>query len=122
MKRIGLILMLIVSLAACSAPSAYHKITAAKAKMMMSEENVIILDVRTLEEYNQGHIENAILIPNESIGSIQPSLLPNKDALILVYCRSGNRSKQAADKLVSLGYTKIYDFGGIIDWSYGLVK
>ncbi len=122
MKRIGMILMVIASLAACSTSSAYHKITAAKAKSMMSDETVVIVDVRTLDEYNEGHIKNAILIPNESIGTTQPSLLPNKDAVILVYCRSGNRSKQAADKLVSLGYTKIYDFGGIIDWSYGLVK
>jgi len=122
MKKSLLLLLLALSLVACSASSAYHKISAAKAKSMMDEGNVIIVDVRTLEEYNEGHIANAILIPNETIGSTQPSLLPNKDAVILVYCRSGNRSKQAADKLVKLGYTKIYDFGGIIDWTYGVVN
>lgn len=120
MRKLGLMIALL-SLSACSS-SAYHKISAEKAKTMMEQETVIIVDVRTLEEYNEGHIAKAILIPNETIGSTQPSQLPDKDALILVYCRSGNRSKQAAEKLVAMGYTKIYDFGGIIDWTYGIEK
>lgn len=120
MKKLGLLIALL-SLSACTG-SSVHKISAEKAKAMMDQDNVIIVDVRTAAEYNEGHIANAILIPNESIGSTPPSLLPDKDATILVYCRSGNRSKQASDKLAAMGYTKIYDFGGIIDWTYGIEK
>ena len=120
MKKNLLILSLVLLALSACASSAYHKISASKAKTMMEEGGVIIVDVRTQAEYDEGHIANAILIPNETIGSTQPSLLPDKDAVILVYCRSGNRSKQAADKLVAMGYTKVYDFGGIIDWPYGL--
>ena len=108
-------------MSACTSESSYHKISAQEAKEMMESQDVIIVDVRTQEEYNEGYIENAILIPNESI-SEAPRELPDKDAIILVYCRSGNRSKQAADKLVALGYTNIYDFGGIIDWPYEIVE
>jgi len=122
MKNILLGTLLIsMTLAACSA-SAYQKISASKAKDMMDKGNVIIVDVRTQAEFDEGHIQDAILIPNETISNQQPTLLPNKDAVILIYCRSGNRSKQAADKLVAMGYTKVYDFGGVIDWTYGLVK
>ena len=86
--------------------------------MMMEEEtDYIVLDVRTPEEYAQSHIPNAINIPNEIIGSEEIEELPNKNQLILVYCRSGNRSKQASEKLAALGYTKIYEFGGINDWT-----
>jgi len=120
-KQSFIVLIGLLVLSAC-ASSSYHKISASKAKSMMEDSNVIIVDVRTLEEYNEGHIAGAILIPNESISSVQPAQLPDKDAVILIYCRSGNRSKQAADKLVAMGYTKIYDFGGIIDWTYGTVK
>ena len=84
--------------------------------MMAEEENYIILDVRTEAEYAERHIPNAINIPNESIGSEEIPDLPDKDQLILVYCRSGNRSKQAAEKLAALGYTNIVEFGGINDW------
>lgn len=84
--------------------------------MMENEENYIILDVRTAEEFAEKHIPNAINIPNETIGSEELTELPDKNQLILVYCRSGNRSKQASEKLVALGYTNIYEFGGIIDW------
>lgn len=123
MKKISLIIMIMgLVLSACASTSGYHKISASKAKSMMDDGNVIIVDVRTAEEYNEGHIAQAILIPNESISTSQPSSLPDKDAVILIYCRSGNRSKQAADKLVAMGYTKIYDFGGIIDWTYGTVN
>ena len=85
-------------------------------EMMHKEEGYIILDVRTEQEYAAGHIPGAIVIPNETIGAQEIPQLPDKDQLIMVYCRSGNRSKQASDKLVKLGYTNIVEFGGIIDW------
>lgn len=107
-------------MSACTPESSYHKISAEEAKQMMDTQAVIIVDVRTLEEYNAGHIENAILIPNESIAS-EPSELNDKDATILVYCRSGSRSRAASDTLVELGYKNVYDFGGIIDWPFEIV-
>ncbi len=99
----------------------YHAISAAKAKKMMEEQNVVVVDVRTADEYAQGHVQSAILLPNESIGSEMPMELPDKDATILVYCRSGRRSKEAAGKLLDLGYRNVYDFGGINDWPYDVV-
>jgi len=102
--------------------SDYKKITAEDAKNRMDEnKDVIVVDVRTLDEYSEGHIEGAILIPNETITDTPPELLPDLDAEILIYCRSGNRSQQAAEKLIGLGYTNVYDFGGIIDWPYETV-
>ena len=77
---------------------------------------------RAREEYDGGHIENAVLVPNESIGSEMPEALPDKEATLLIYCRSGRRSKDAAQKLLALGYQSVYDFGGVIDWPYELVK
>lgn len=122
MKKAITLIALITLLAACSsAKSSPTKISATEAKEMMESQEVVIVDVRTLEEYQSGHIEGAILIPNEGITS-EPMELPDKDAVILVYCRSGNRSAQASDKLVQLGYTKVYDFGGIIDWPYEIVQ
>ena len=101
----------------------YIKITPEEAKSRIdSGDEIIILDVRTEDEYNSGHISNAILIPNETITDKMPDLLPDLDAEILIYCRSGNRSAQAAKKLIAIGYTKVYDFGGIIDWPYDTVK
>ena len=98
------------------------QIDAEQAKTLMdTETDYIILDVRTEEEYNEGHIPNAILIPNTEIRERAELELTDQDQLILVYCRSGNRSRQAANKLVDLGYTNIYDFGGIIDWPYEIV-
>ena len=95
----------------------FQKITMEEAKVMMAEqENYILLDVRTQEEYQNGHIPGAICVPNEEIGSTEPEELPDKEQLILVYCRSGNRSKQAAEKLAKLGYRNIVEFGGINDW------
>jgi rhodanese-related sulfurtransferase len=100
----------------------YKKITANEAKARIdSGDNIIILDVRTAAEYESGHIQNAILIPNETITDKIPALLPDLDAEILIYCRSGNRSAQAAKKLIAIGYTNVYDFGGIIDWPYDTV-
>jgi len=101
----------------------YKKITAEEAKARMdSGAQIIILDVRTEEEYNAGHIPDAILIPNETITDKMPDLLTELDAEILIYCRSGNRSAQAAKKLIAIGYTDVYDFGGIIDWPYGTLS
>lgn len=85
-------------------------------EIMKSESDYIILDVRRPDEYSAGHIPGAINVPNESIGTAEIPELPNKDQLILVYCRSGRRSKEAAEKLVKLGYTNVVEFGGILDW------
>lgn len=101
----------------------FLNITAEEAKKLMdSEEGCIILDVRTREEYDQGHIPGAILIPNTEIEAKAADLLPDKDQLILVYCRSGRRSKLAAQSLADLGYTNIREFGGILDWPYEVVR
>lgn len=101
----------------------YKKISSEEAKARIdSGDEVIIVDVRTAEEFKSGYIPNAILIPNESIGKTRPELLPDLDAEILIYCRSGNRSALAANKLIAMGYTKVYDFGGINDWTYDIVK
>ena len=101
----------------------YVNITAEEAKKIMdTETDYVILDVRTQEEYDQGHIPGAINIANEFIGTDEIPELPNKDRLIMVYCRSGNRSKQAAQKLVDLGYTNIVEFGGILDWPGDIEK
>lgn len=100
----------------------YQKLTAAEAKARIdSGDGVILVDVRTEEEYRAGHIPGAVLIPNETIADTPPEQLPDLDAEILIYCRSGNRSAQAANKLIALGYTNVYDFGGIIDWPYETV-
>lgn len=100
----------------------YHKITAAEAKARMdSGAELIILDVRTAEEYAEGHIAGAVLLPVDSINADVSELLSDKNAEILVYCRSGNRSRAAANLLVELGYTKVYDFGGLRGWTYGTV-
>ena len=90
-------------------------------EMMVSQE-VVVVDVRTREEYDGGHIENAVLVPSVSIESEMPKTLPDKEATLLIYCRSGRRSKDAAQKLLALGYQSVYDFGGVIDWPYELVK
>lgn len=95
----------------------YRQISSEEAATMMEEEtDYIILDVRTREEYETAHIPGAICIPNETIGTEDITELPDKDQLILVYCRSGNRSKQASEKLVNQGYTNIVEFGGINNW------
>ena len=101
----------------------YEQISGAEAKALMdSESGYIIIDARTQEEYDQGHIPGAILIPEYEIADRAESELPDKDQLLLVYCRSGRRSKIAAEELVKLGYTNIKEFGGIIDWEYDIVK
>ena len=101
----------------------YEQIDGAKAKVLMdSESGYIIIDARTQEEYDQGHIPGAILIPEYEIADRAEKELPDKDQLILVYCRSGRRSKIAAEELVKLGFTNVKEFGGIIDWKYEIVK
>ena len=105
-----------------SATNGYKQITQEEAAKMMEENSdVIILDVRTQAEYSEGHIPNAICVPNEEIVDAQPAEIPDLDQVILVYCRSGNRSKQASQKLADMGYTNIYEFGGIKDWTGDVV-
>ena len=91
-------------------------------EIMDTQEGYIILDTRAQDEYDESHIPGAILIPHDQILAKAESVLTDKDQLILVYCRSGNRSKQASEKLVALGYTNVVEFGGIIDWPYEIVK
>ncbi len=101
----------------------YEQISGEEAKKIMdSETGYIIIDARTQEEFDEGHIENAILIPEYEINERAENELPDKNQLILVYCRSGRRSKIAAQALVDLGYTNVKEFGGIIDWKYEVVK
>ena len=101
----------------------YEQISGAEAKALMdSESGYIILDAREQDEYDEGHIPGAILIPYGEIADRAEKELPDKDQLILVYCRSGRRSKIAAEELVKLGYTNVKEFGGIIDWEYETVK
>ena len=101
--------------------SAYHKITASEAKAMMNQGGVTVVDVRREDEYAAGHIPGSILVPNEGIRDTQPEELPDLDAVLLVHCRTGVRSKQASDKLLEIGYKNVYDFGGIVDWPYETV-
>ena len=133
MKKVkGLIIMLLISLSlfgmtACDGEngkaSTYEQITAEQAKTIMdTERDYVIIDARTEEEFAEGHIENAILIPEYEIKDRAEKELPDKEQLILVYCRSGRRSKIASEELVKLGYTNVKEFGGIIDWPYETVK
>ena len=132
MKKLrGLVLMLLISLSlfgltACQDGgnnATYEQISPQQAKEIMdTEQEYIIIDARTEEEFAEGHIENAILIPEYEIKDRAEKELPDKDALILVYCRSGRRSKIASEELVKLGYTNVKEFGGIIHWPYEIVK
>ena len=104
-------------------PLTYEQITAEQAKTIMdTKKDYVIIDARTEEEFAEGHIENAILIPEYEIAQRAEKELPDKEQLILVYCRSGRRSKIASEELVKLGYTNVKEFGGIIDWPYEIVK
>ena len=120
MKKLLSIFIATLFLVGCAVPAeqeiSYRQITMDEAVAVMEEEGYIILDVRTAAEFDEKHIPGAINIPNETIGAEVIPELPDKDQLILVYCRSGNRSKQASEKLVKLGYTNVVEFGGIIDW------
>ena len=98
--------------------NSYKQISQEEAKTMMeADDGHIIVDVRRQDEFDEGHIPGAICIPNESIVDTKPAELPDVDQIILVYCRSGRRSKEASQKLFDMGYTHVYEFGGIIDWT-----
>lgn len=120
MRKLIPLFAALLLIAGCAAPaqeSGYHQVTAEEAIALMEKESgYIILDVRTAQEYSEKHIPKAVNIPNESIGTEDLPALPDKNQLILVYCRSGNRSKQASEKLAALGYTNIVEFGGINSW------
>ena len=125
MKKIVLLIFTILLLTACgqqnqdTQEAVYMNITAQEAKEIMdTQEGYIILDTRTQEEYDEGHIPGAIVLPYDEVLERAEGILTDKNQLILVYCRSGRRSKIAADDLVKLGYTNIREFGGIIDWPY----
>jgi len=129
MKKLVFLLLAVMLLTACGQDTendqgaVYMNITAEEAKQIMdTEEGYIILDVREQEEYDAGHIPGAILIPYTQIAEKAEEVLTDKDQLILVYCRSGRRSKIAAEALAELGYTNIKEFGGIIDWPYEVEK
>ena len=120
-KRLLPFVLSLMLLSSCTTPGSsvhsYRQISMDEAvKMMKDEKNYIILDVRRPDEYAEGHIPGAINVPNEDTDTSDIAELPNKSQLILVYCRSGRRSKEAAAKLVKLGYTNIVEFGGILDW------
>ncbi len=128
MKRIGIILLAALLLSGCGAggqsaddpgtADGYRQIDQETAKQMMEQDDGhIVVDVRRFDEYRSGHIPGAICIPNESIETELPKELPNPDQVILVYCRSGNRSKQAAEKLAAMGCSRVCEFGGINDWT-----
>ena len=125
--------LLVIGLASCGGNTTdevqtqmnntYVQISAAEAKALMdSEKDYVIIDARTQEEYDAGHIPGAVLIPEYEIADRAESKLPDKNQLILVYCKSGRRSKIASQALVDLGYTNVKEFGGIIDWEYETVK
>ena len=119
------ILLSLFGLTACGGENdnSYEQIAPEQAKTIMdTESDYIIIDARTTEEFAEGHIENAILIPEYEIADRAEKELPDKEQLILVYCRSGRRSKIASEELVKLGYTNVKEFGGIIDWPYEIVK
>ena len=129
MKKILLVLLAMLSLTACgqakenTQEAVYMNITAAEAKESMdTQEGYVILDTREQYEYDEGHIPGAIVISHEEILEKAESVLTDKDQLILVYCRSGRRSKIAAESLEKMGYTNIKEFGGIIDWPYEIVE
>ena len=128
MKKLIPILLSALMFTGCAGASnnqtnTYRSITMDEAATMMAQETgYIILDVRRPDEFAAGHIPNAINVPNESIGTSDIPELPDKDQLIMVYCRSGRRSKEASEKLVKLGYTNIVEFGGILEWKGEIEK
>ena len=126
-KRLLLFILSLMLLSSCGSAgghsSSYRQISMDEAvKMMRDEKNYIILDVRRPDEYAEGHIPGAINVPNEEIGTAEIAELPDKLQLILVYCRSGRRSKEASEKLVKLGYTNIVEFGGILEYKGEIEK
>lgn len=128
MKKLGLILFLLIALVSCAEATTIEQnepqlINATTGKTMMDENpDIILVDVRTQSEFDEGHIEGALLLPLDSISSNAQKVLKDKTAIIIVYCRSGNRSATAIDLLYDLGYANLYDMGGIINWPYGIVN
>lgn len=123
MKRMLPVVLAILLLAGCGGEPveqiSYQQITQEAAKDMMDQQDVIVLDVREQEEYDSGHIPGAVLLPVNAIGEDSAAaVIPEKDSVVLVYCRSGNRSKTASKGLAELGYTQVYEFGGIQTWPY----
>lgn len=120
MKRLCVVFCaLVLLLTACGAVPSFETISAEEAKSLMdTETGYLILDVRTQEEFDTGHIPGAVLLPHMEAEAKASSLLPNKKQLLLIYCRSGRRSAEAAETLARLGYTNVKNFGGIIDWPY----
>lgn len=118
-RSFTLLLALVLLLTACAQAASYEQITQEEAKQILDTTNgYILLDTRTQEEYDQSHIPGALLIPHTEIAQRAADELPDKDQVILVYCRSGNRSKQASEVLAELGYTNVKEFGGINTWPY----
>ena len=128
MKKLGLILFLLIALVSCAEATTIEQnepqlINATTGKTMIDENpDIILVDVRTQSEFDEGHIEGALLLPLDSISSNAQKVLKDKTAIIIVYCRSGNRSATAIDLLYDLGYANLYDMGGIINWPYGIVN
>ena len=124
MRRLAVLLALALLLTGCGGSKAdYQQISQKEAYRMMQEETVVVLDVREQSEYDAGHIPDAVLLPVGSIGEESAAaVIPEKDTAVLVYCRSGNRSKTAAAALAELGYTAVYEFGGINSWPYEVVE
>lgn len=128
MKKLLLIFLLSITLVSCAEATTYEQndpilISATTGKTMMDENtDIILIDVRTPSEFDEGHIEGAILLPLDTLSSNAEKVLKDKRAIIIVYCRSGNRSATAVDLLYDLGYANLYDMGGIINWPYGIVN
>jgi rhodanese-related sulfurtransferase len=133
MKKVWVILLFLILLTGCSNTGTkemgkavpnetYRTITAAEGKTLIADKNTILVDVRAQSEFDAGHIAGAILMPYDQTKELAPSLLTDKNATIVVYCRSGRRSAIAAKELAEMGYTKVYDLGGLESWPYGTVK
>ena len=131
MKRCSVLLLVMLLMTGCAMGQgmdgdgmerSYTQISQDEAREMMArDDGHVIVDVRRQDEYDAGHIPGAILVPNESIGTEPPEALPDLNQILLVYCRSGRRSKEAAQKLFDIGYTNVYEFGGITDWTGDVV-
>ena len=125
MKRLLSLIAVLLTLSSCGAKPAeitYQQIAQKDAKAMMDTRDVVILDVREQDEFDEGHIPNAVLLPVGTISKdTAAAVIPKSDSVVLVYCRSGNRSKKASEALVELGYTQVYEFGGINSWIYEIV-
>lgn len=126
-KLLSLLTAVVFALTGCTAQktaeSTYRQISQEEAKQMMNAGGVIVLDVREQDEYDAGHIAGAVLLPVGTVDETSAqNAIPSKDSTVLVYCRSGNRSKTASQKLADLGYTQVFEFGGINTWPYGVEK